>query len=75
MTPEQLAEIRVRAELCVLWTGDTHSKRDLIKVDIPALIAEIERLRADNDALRQAVKSLEKNQAKLVGRLADAEAY
>lgn len=37
--------------------------------------AELEQLRADNDTLRQNIKNLEKNQARLPSRLAEVEAY
>lgn len=61
MTPEQLAEIETRAQGCLphLHTGSQRGKsmaRILCMADIPALIAEIKRLRAAIGDIREAVR-------------------
>ena len=45
MTPEQLAEIKARAEFAVPFTKKGTGSRGLAERDVPELLAEIERLR------------------------------
>jgi hypothetical protein len=54
MTPERLAEIRERAESVKTWKGyHAEPVPRLLDVDVPALLAEVERLRAELATVRE----------------------